>query len=179
VWKLASAVADIAMRRRGPDSLPDSTFLVLFLLGAYVLVALLVSVVLTGGLTVRGLARLAVDTALFFAFVYAVLCFFRLERRFRQTVSAMLGASIFINLAFLPVGALGLALGLQILDSPFVWFGLAFEIWSIFIAAWILARSLGQALIVGFMFEILFLLTSFSIGEMLTPPAELVAVGAG
>jgi hypothetical protein len=29
------------------------------------------------------------------------------------------------------------------------------------------------------MFEILFLLTSFSIGEMLTPPAELVAVGAG
>jgi uncharacterized membrane protein HdeD (DUF308 family) len=104
------------------------------------------------------------------------LSFFRLERRYRQTLSAMLGADIFINLAFLPVGIVGIALGFDILDRPFGWISLAFNLWSIFIGASILARSLSQPLIVGFMFEILFVLTSLNVGELIAPAAEQVAV---
>jgi hypothetical protein len=176
VWQLVTAVAEIALRRRGPDSLPDSSFLVFFLLGVYVVVALLVSAILVSGNTASSLARLAADTALFFAFVYAVLSFFKLERRYRQTMSAMLGADIVINLIFLPVGVAALALGFDILEPPFGWVSLVFYLWSVFIAASVLARSLSQPLLVGFMFEILFILTSLSIGDFLAPPAEQVAV---
>jgi hypothetical protein len=176
VWQLAAAVAEIALRRRGPDSLPDSGFLVVFLLVVYILLTLLMTVALVGGLTVQVLVRLAADTLLVFAFVYAVLSFFRLERRYRQTLSALLGADILISLAFLPVGVIGVGLGFDIFEDPFVWVTRGFYLWSVFISASILARSLSQPLIVGFMFEILFVLTSLNVGELLTPSAEQVTV---
>jgi hypothetical protein len=125
---------------------------------------------------VQVLVRLAADTLLVFAFVYAVLSFFRLERRYRQTLSALLGADILISLAFLPVGVIGVGLGFDIFEDPFVWVTRGFYLWSVFISASILARSLSQPLIVGFMFEILFVLTSLNVGELLTPSAEQVTV---
>ena len=178
MWQLATAMAEIALRRRGPDSLPESGFLVFFLLAVHILLTLVVTAALIGGLTTELLLRFAADIALFFAFVYAILSFFRLERRYRQTVSAMLGADIFINLAFLPAGLAGIALGLDILEFPFAWVSLAFQLWSIFIAASILARSLSQPLIVGFMLEILLVLTSINIGQLIAPPVEQAAVGS-
>jgi hypothetical protein len=171
-------MAEIALRRRGPDSLPDSGFLVVALLTVYVLVSLFVTVALVGGISLLVVARLAVDTALVLAFVFAGLSFFRLERRYRQTVSAMLGADIVISLAFLPVGFVGIALGFNVLEEPFIYISLAFRLWSIFIAASILARSLSQPLIVGFMLEILLVLTSINVGQLMTPPAEQVSAEA-
>jgi hypothetical protein len=176
VWQLAVALAEVALRRRGPDSVPDSGFLLFLLLAVYILLALLMTAALVTGFTPRLLAELALNTALFFAFVYAVLSFFRLERRYRQTVSAMLGADIVINLAFLPVGVIGVASGFDILEPPFIWIRLAFYLWSVFIAASILARSLSQPLIVGCMLEILFVVTSLNVSQLLAPPAELAAV---
>jgi len=171
-----TAVAEIALRRRGPDSLPDSAFLVSFLLALQILVSLAKALVLFGGLTPQFLIRFSADIVLFFAFVYAVLSFFRLERRYRQTLSAVLGVDIVISLAFLPVGVAGVALGFDIVDFPFVWISLAFDFWFIFIAGSILARSLSQPLIVGVMLEILLVLTSMNIGQLLAPPAEQVTV---
>lgn len=176
MWQLTTAVAEIALRRRGPDSLPDSAFLVVFLLGLHIPVIVAKAFVLFGELNAQILIRIAAEIVLFFAFVYAVLCFFRLERRFRQTVSAMLGADIFISLSFLPVGIAGFAFGFGVLEQPFVWVTLAFDVWFIFIASSILARSLSQPLIVGFMLEILLILTSFYVGQLLATPAEQVAV---
>lgn len=178
MWQLTTAMAEIALRRRGPESLPDSAFLVFFLLALDVLVILARNAMLLGGLTPQFLIRFGADIVLFFAFFYAVLRFFRLERRYRQTVSAVLGADILITLAFLPLGLAGVALGFDVLELPFVSIGVAFECWSLFIAASILARSLSQPLIVGFMLEILLLLTSFNVGQLVAPVAEQVAVEA-
>jgi hypothetical protein len=36
MWQLASVIGEIALRRRGPESLPESTFLVGLLLGLLV-----------------------------------------------------------------------------------------------------------------------------------------------
>jgi len=171
MWQLATAFAEVALRRRGPESLPDSNFLVLALLAAYLLVTL-VDLALFGGLTGLDLALLVATTLLFFAFIFAVLAFFKLERRFRQTISAILGADICITLAYLPFAIGGLALRVDITMLPFLWLRIGFFLWSIFIAATILARSLSQPFLIGLMFEILFVLTSLSIGDLLTPAAS-------
>lgn len=170
------ALAEIALRRRGPDGLPDSVFLVLFLLPLYILVTLAKAVVLFGEFTLQLLLQLAAEIVLLFAFIYAVLSFFRLERRYRQTVSAVLGADIVISLVFLPIGIAGVALGFDFLEFPFFWVSLAFAFWFIFIASSILARSLAQPLIVGLMLEFLLILTSFYVGQLLVPPAEQATV---
>lgn len=176
MWQLATAVVEIALRRRGPDGLPDSSFLVALFLALQVVLMLVVAVVVTGGLTAEILWRFGARLALFFAFVYAVLRFFRLERRYRQTVSAMLAANLVITLAFLPVAMVATALGIDVLGISFIAVSGLFDLWSIFIAASILARSLSQPLIVGFMFEILLVLTSFYVGQLLDPPAPPAAV---
>lgn len=177
MWSLATAMTEIALRRRGPESLPDSTFLVLFLLVVDIFVTL-VSLLLSQSVSRVTLILLASDAVLSFAFVFAVLTFFRLERRFRQTVSAMLGADIIISLAFLPIGAVGLAMGLEPLASPLLGARLIFYFWYVFIAASILARALSQPFFVGLMFEILYVLTSLSIGDFLAPAADVLPTEA-
>lgn len=178
MWQLATAMAEIAIRRRGPEGLPDSSFLVLFLLALHTLLVLLAGITLTDGLTVAFLVEFVAHTSLFFAFVFAVQSLFRVERRYRQTMCAMLGAGIVIQLAFLPVAIGAVALGVDMRGESFIAFSIPFDLWSIFIAASILARSLGQPLLVGFMLEILFVLTSLYVGQLIAPSADLVAVEA-
>jgi hypothetical protein len=171
MWQLAAAFAEVALRRRGPETIPDSSFLVLGLLAADMLVTVLY-LALPDGLSAMDFALLTADIALFFPFVYAVLAFFKLERRYRQTVSAILGADICITLAYLPFEVAGLVLRVNIESPPFSWLWAGFFFWSAFITASVLARSLSQPLIVGLMFELLFILTSLSIRDFLTPAAS-------
>jgi hypothetical protein len=116
--------------------------------------------------------------ALFLAFVYAVLCLFRLERRYRQTVCAILGANIVIELAFLPVGLGAVLTDTDILGVAFTAVSLAFQLWSIFISGSILARSLSQPLILGLILETLLVLTSLYVGQLLAPPVQPAAMEA-
>jgi len=172
MWQLATAFAEVALRRRGPESLPDSNFLVLALLAACLFLTL-IDLALIRSLTGPNLALLGATTVLQFAFVFAVLAFFKLERRFRQTISAMLGVDICITLAYMPFTIGGLALRLEFTEFTFLWWlRVGFVLWSIFIAASILARSLSQPFLIGLMFEILFVLTSLSIGDLLFPAAS-------
>ena len=178
MWQLATAMAEIAIRRRGPEGLPDSSFLVFFLLALHSVLVILAAFALTDGLTAAFFVEFIARTLLFFAFVYAVLSLFRVERRYRQTMCAMLGAGIVIQLAFLLFGVGAMALGIDIQGDSFIAVSLVFELWSIFIAASILARSLSQPLLVGFMLEILFVLTSLYVGQLLSPAVPQVAVEA-
>jgi len=176
VWQLAAAYAEIALRRRGPESLPDSAFLVAITL-LVDFAAYLVELGFYGGIDGIGLVLYAADTALLFALVFGVLAFFRLERRFRQTMAALLGADVIITLAFLPIAALGTMTGQDLLADPFLWLRVGFLFWMIFVGATILARSLNQAFIVGLGFEILFIcLTQFIAFALLADTNTLEAV---
>lgn len=170
MWRLAVAFGEIALRRRGPESLPDSTFLVLLLL--VIDLALKIALLpLDPGETGLELSLLVANVALFFAFVYAVLTFFKLERRYRQTVTALLGVDVLFTLLLVPFALLALGFGMSFDQSPIILVRLALDIWAVFVAAWVLARALSQPLIVGFMFEILYVLTAFYIANALLPPA--------
>jgi hypothetical protein len=169
VWKLAAAFAEVGLRRRGPESLPNSTFVVCLLLVVDLVLKIAVLPLDTGA-SGLGMTLLVANVVLFLSFIYAVLTFFKLERRYRQTVSALLGVDIWVTLLVVPLALLALGFGADMYQFPFFWIRLALELWAVFIAAWVLARSLSQPLIVGFMFEILYLLTAFYISNALAPP---------
>ena len=171
MWRLAVAFGEVALRRRGPESLPNSTFVVGLLLVIDIILKF-VLLPLDTGATGIDLTLVLANLVLFLAFIFAVLTFFKLERRYLQTVSALLGVDIWVTLIVLPLGLLALGFGMDFYQSPFFWIRLAVELWAVFVSAWVLARSLSQPLIVGFMFEILYLLTAFYIANALLPPAE-------
>jgi len=87
------------------------------------------------------------------------------ERRFRQTMSALLGVDIVVYLVFFPIALVGLGLDLNLESDQFYSLRLVLYIWWFAVAAMVLARSLSQPLILGFMFAILYFLTSLSITE--------------
>jgi hypothetical protein len=165
MWQLASVIGEIALRRRGPESLPESTFLVGLLFGILFLLTF-VSWLVTGSLSVVMVGRLAAQTALLFAFVFAVLAYFKLERRYRQTLSAILGVNILVLLVYFPFLFGGIVLDLEIDQAPFfVSLRIALFLWSVLMEASIFARALSQPLILGFMVEILYVLPGLSINE--------------
>jgi hypothetical protein len=171
VWQLASAFGEIALRRRGPDSLPDSSFLVGFLLVIYLLASVFdlgVYDMLTG----RGIAGAAAQVILMFAYIFALLRFFRLDRRYRQTMSAILGANLVIYFVFVPFALGGLVAGVTLDSGPFVWFRVGLFLWAVAVEATIIARALSQPLILGFMFEFLYVLPSLSLSEYFAVTAE-------
>jgi hypothetical protein len=164
VWQLASAIGEIALRRRGPESLPDSPFLAGLMLGAFLLASLLF-LVLHGGVSWLSLGNLAAQVVLAFAFVFAVLAFFRLERRYLQTMSALLGVKTVVLLVYLPFALGGLALNADLAGKVFYSIRIGFFLWQIIMEAHIFARALSQPLILGFMFAVLYVLPSLSISR--------------
>jgi hypothetical protein len=165
MWQLASAIGDIALRRRGPESLPESNFLVGFLFGVLVLLTM-TSWWLTDGLSIVNFERLAAQTALLFAFVFAVLTYFKLERRYRQTMSAILGVNILVLLVYFPFVLGAILLNLDINEATFfISLRIALFLWSVLMEASIFARALSQPLILGFMVEILYVLPSLSVND--------------
>ena len=171
MWQLASAFGEIALRRRGPETLPDSYFLVGLLLAVYLLVSLF-DLAVYDMLTGRGVASLGAQIALMFAYVFAVLRFFRLDRRYRQTMSAILGANLAIYLVFVPFALGGLLTNAGLDSAPFIWLRIGLFLWAVVIEASIFARALSQPLILGFMFEFLYVLPSLSISEYFATAAE-------
>jgi hypothetical protein len=171
VWQLATAIAEIALRRRGPESLPDSTFLVGLLLVAFA-VSVVVDTALLGNLSAFVFGDLVAQLALVLVYVYAVLAFFRLERRYRQTVSAIFGINVFVYVLLLPVSLGGLILGVDPVGPSLVWFRIILVAWLIIAEASIFARALSQPLILGFMFEILYLIPSLVISQYFSPATD-------
>ena len=164
MWQLMAAMGEIAVYRRGPESLPDSSFLLGLLLVVDSLLQL-GDLALFGSLSSIVLILLVTHTIFLFAFVFALLMFFKVERRFRQTMSALLGVDIVVYLVFFPIALAGLALDMDLEVEPFISVRVVLYIWWLAVAAMVLARSLSQPLILGFMFAILFFLTSLSITE--------------
>jgi hypothetical protein len=172
MWQLASAIGNIALRRRGPESLPESSFLVGLLLGILFLLTLL-AWSLTDGLSIVNFQRLTAQTVLLFAFVFAALTYFKLERRYRQTISAILGVNILVLLVYFPFVLGGVALNIDLMEADFfVSLRIALFLWSVVMEASIFARALSQPLILGFMVEILYVLPGLSINEYFAPPVD-------
>ena len=171
VWQLASAIGEIALRRRGPEVLPDSSFLVAFLLALNVIVSLVI-LYLDGRLNQLGLGELGAQILLQFGFVFAALAFFRLERRYRQTMSALLGVSLVVFLLYFPFAVTAVLFDAAPDFRPLVGLRLGLFFWVVLVESTIFARSLSQPLILGFMVEILYVIPSLSLSNYFLAASE-------
>jgi hypothetical protein len=101
VLRLIFAFVDIMLHRRGPDTLPSSRFLLWLLLAT----SLVVDIAITwwAGGPARALAVDVLVLGLNIWFVWALLRTFNRQPRFRQTMTALLGADIVLSLLYTPV----------------------------------------------------------------------------
>jgi hypothetical protein len=146
VLRLILAFVDVMLHRRGPEDLPSSPFLLWSLFFVSLGVELGVVIPNNG---VRAGAVSVLVSLLDLWFVWALLRTFSRERRFRQTMTALLGAGTILNLVgapfvpFLRASVVASASADPQLTLPFL-LTAVLEIWSIDIAAFVFARALER-----------------------------------
>ena len=152
--ELLNSLLQIALLRRNPSALPASVALLVVLAAAYAGSSALQSWMLHGG--DRLLARTATDLGLTLAMFWLVLAVTRRGYRYRQTISAVLGAAALMT----PLIVLLLALK----DPAAVNYPVALLAWagSVGVIVWftlIVAHILRSALEVGFVTSVAIALT--------------------
>jgi hypothetical protein len=157
VLGLIGIVVGIALHRRGPDELPSSPLFLLSMLAVSMGVELVA--LQTAAAADQTLVMTLLDQVVNFAFVWGALTVFRRPRRFRQTMSALLGADIVTNLASMPLiywhEALHVPPGTATLPSFLL---LLVAVWYIDIAGFVVSRAierpypLGVAIMLGYVF---------------------------
>ncbi len=168
---LLDAFFQIVTRRRGPEDLPDSQFLLSVALAAYMLAQVPVAAVLYGW---SGTALLAVviDTALL------ALCFWLLLRltqrlgRFRRTLTALLGTGALLALPQAPLvffSKVATAAG-QAPIGPTVGL-LVLLFWSIIVQAHIASRALSSNFGVGLAVALAYFMLSYQVSGQFAPAA--------
>ena len=161
--RLILAFVDIMLHRRGPEDLPSSTFLVWSLLAVSAGVELGVLFANDGG--ARAAAVTVLVQLLDVWFVWALLRTFNKQRRFRQTMSALLGTETVITLAGAPLVPL-LSASVSASAEPQITLPLLLTallgVWSIDIAAFVFSRALERPylLCVAIMFGYVLLIVS-------------------
>ena len=158
--RLIFAFVDIMLHRRGPDSLPSAPFLFWTLLVLSVAADLLV--LWWAGGQVRVFAVSLLSTGFDLWFIWAVLRTFNRTARFRQTMTALLGAEVILSVLqaplVRPLTETPPAVPQNQLVSLHDVLVLAILVWWIDINAFVLARALERpyllcaALALGYFF---------------------------
>ena len=165
VLRLIFAFVDIMLHRRGPEHLPSSRFLVWLMLGVSIAVELAILAVNDGGARAAAVSVLVAFLDVWF--VWALLRAFNRQRRFAQTMSAILGAETILNLAGAPLIPL---LSAPAPAEPTITLPLLLTallgVWSIDIGAFVFSRALERpyvlcvAIMMGYVLLIVSLQTS-------------------
>jgi hypothetical protein len=167
VWSLASAFIDIAVHRRGPEDLPASSFLVALLFPFYLLTGFGVLWIARSASAAQMLYGL-LDACAYIAFIWLVLQLAGKPARFRQTASAVLGTTIWLNLLAMPLQAWhDAATTSETETSPALFGSLALVLWSIDISGFVLSRALNQPYMAGVLIVVLYFVVSLSIATTL------------
>lgn len=139
--------------------------------------ALLFPIYLLTGLGVLWIARATnaaqmlyglLDACAYIAFIWLVLQVAGKPARFRQTASAVLGTTIWLNLLAMPLQTWHDAVTTSETEtSPALFGSLALVIWSIDISGFVLSRALNQPYMVGILIVVLYFVVSLSIATTL------------
>ena len=169
--RLILAFVDIMLHRRGPEDLPSSKFLLGLLLAASL--GLDLTITLWSGGSGRMVAVGALVTVLNLWFVWALLRTFGRERRFRQTMIAVLGADLVLSLLHAPVIPF-----LEVPDPqqptvtiPMLLTTLVF-FWSIDINAFVFSRALERPYLLCVAIVVAYALLMLSLQTTLLQPVR-------
>jgi hypothetical protein len=157
VLRLILAFVDVLLHRRGPDSLPSSQFLLSSLFALSLAADL--TVIWMAGLSVRWVAVSVLVFGLNIWFVWALLRTFNRQARFRQTMTALLGANVILTLLQVPLVPLLMETPLDA-ENPTLTLprllGLLIIFWVIDVSAFIFSRALERpyllciAIVIGY-----------------------------
>jgi hypothetical protein len=166
--RIFDAFLQIALRRRGPEDLPDSRFLLVIAGLAYVMVqGLVASAAYDSPLT---LARsLVLDLVLLCGLLWGLLRLTGHPGRFRQTLTAMLGTGALLGLAVLPFNLLIDAGG----GKPAFWptIGLLGVVsWSLVVNGHIFSRALSRPFPAGLAIAVSYFFLNYLVFAQLGPP---------
>ena len=162
---LIRTIAAIALLRRGPQTLPASSFLLYLLLAAHWGTGVLLGLFsLSPAMAL--LAALA-GTLIMVALVHGLLLMHWLHSRVTQTLSALAGCEVLIGLLGVPLTALFYAGGgmaeLAVLLS------LLLLVWNLAVAAHIFRHALSVSMGIGVLFAIGYILISMSLSGLIGP----------
>ena len=162
--RLIPVILGITVHRRGPDELPSSPFLILWLLAASEcaqLVTLRIAAAPDDAILV-----MLVAVALDFLFVWAVLAAFERRQRFRQTMSAFLGAGVVLNVISALLVAWNQSLqtpaNANAITVPDVLLQLL-QVWSVDIGGFLLSRAIDRHYALGVVIMLGYVLLSTSL----------------
>jgi len=158
VLRLIFAFVDIMLHRRGPDSLPSSQFLFWTLLALSILTDCII--LWMAGEPRRAFAVSLLVTGFDVWFVWALLRTFNRQPRFRQTMTAMLGARVLLGVLQAPLVSALVEAPPADSQNPQVGFAgilwLLVLVWSIDISAFVFSRALERpyllcaAIVIGY-----------------------------
>ena len=156
--RLIFAFVDIMLHRRGPDSLPSSQFLFWALLALSILTDCII--LWMAGEPARAFAVSLLVTGFDLWFVWALLRTFNKQPRFRQTMTAMLGARVLLGVLQAPLVRALVDAPPPDAQNPQVGFAgvlwLLILVWSIDISAFVFSRALERpyllcaAIVIGY-----------------------------
>lgn len=168
---------NIALRRLGPEDLPDSGFLLILTFVAYLLFQVPL-VWISYGPSEAVVTTIAVSALLMVGFLWALLQLTGYRARFRQTLTALLGTSALLSLLSIPFSVwreATLDLG-SATAAPSI-FIFVIMLWSLAIDGHILSRALSRPFVIGLMLAIgyFFLHTMILFELMPVPPGTPAA----
>ena len=163
------ALIKIALRRSGPEDLPDSAFLLGLTLFIYLFIQIPLALIAYGPGDVL-LQTLTVSLLLLFGGLWALLRLTGYRTRYRQTLTAMLGTSALVSALSIPFSLWRQALldtepGVA-MPSTFLF---AIMLWSISIDGHILSRALSRPFGIGLLIAIGYFFLQTSILYELMP----------
>jgi hypothetical protein len=168
----------IALRRRGPEDLPDSRVLLLMAGLVYVVTQGLLVLPVYHSPVALG-RSLILDLLLLCGCLWGLLRFTGHKPRFRQTLTAMFGTSSLLSVCMLPINywfQLSSWLGLSVdpTKPPLVIAigALAILVWWLVVSGHIFSRALSAPFAVGLAIAIgYYLLSNLVLGQIWQPPA--------
>ncbi|TDJ45526.1 MAG: hypothetical protein E2O52_06440 [Gammaproteobacteria bacterium] len=165
---------NIALRKRGPEDLPDSGFLLGVSFAAYLLLQLPLAWLDYGRYGSPGLLfkATAVSVGILFSSVWLLLRLTGFRSRYRQTLIALVGTSALLNFISFPLSFWNVATrGMEPSTSLPGIFLFAIVLWSLSIDGHILSRALSRPYLIGLLAAIaLFLLQVTMWLEMMPAP---------
>ena len=160
MWRLAAAFVEIALHSRGPESLPASPLFFRIVLAAYLLAgATLLSS--AGALDTTAALLFVFNCGLYLGYIWLILEVVKFRSRFVQTATALLGVDTFFNLLGIPIAAwTAAAQAAESLATFPALLTVALFLWSIDVAAFVLARALDRPYMTGLLIVIPYIMVS-------------------
>ena len=156
----------IALFRRSPSDLPESTFLLTVVVGAYLLINIIT--VFLAGEAGQSFLLLLTDLVLLTGWAFAVLTLFGKQARLMQTLTALFGVGSVLQFLSLPL-SLGIdtnqdwLIGLSVLGFLFI------LLWAVAVYGYVIARAIDRSAGVGVLLSTGYFLLSFQLAALLIP----------